>query len=67
MTMREKIAYLRNWAETRARMASSEPVESIEEQTVAFLTARAQAEASRQAAKAPNAKTKRTRAPARQT
>jgi ATP-dependent 26S proteasome regulatory subunit len=50
MTMREKIAYLRDWAETRARKASSEPAENVEEQTAAFLTARAQEEAFRQVA-----------------
>lgn len=61
MTMREKITYLRNWAETRARMASSEPVESIEEQTASFLLARAQEEASRQTAKAAAAKPKKTK------
>ncbi len=43
MTMREKISYLRDWAETRARKASSAPPESVEEQTAAFLHARAQA------------------------
>lgn len=37
MTMREKIAELRNWAETRARKASSAPVEGLEEQFVAFM------------------------------
>ncbi|HSV75016.1 MAG TPA: AAA family ATPase [Chthonomonadales bacterium] len=41
MTMREKIAHLRDWAETRARKASSDPPESIEEQAAAFLEARA--------------------------
>jgi SpoVK/Ycf46/Vps4 family AAA+-type ATPase len=52
MTMREKIAYLRDWAETRARKASSAPVESIEEQTASFLRARAEEEASRRAQQA---------------
>src|SRR5205807_1777964 len=47
MTMREKIAYLRDWASTRARDASSASPESIEEQTAAFLTARAEEEAFR--------------------
>jgi len=42
MTMREKIAYLRGWAETRARQASSNEPESIEEQMVSFLQARAE-------------------------
>ena len=42
MTMREKIAYLRTWAETRARQASSMEPESIEEQMVSFLQARAE-------------------------
>ena len=42
MTMREKIAYLRTWAETRARQASSTEPESIEEQMVSFLQARAE-------------------------
>jgi SpoVK/Ycf46/Vps4 family AAA+-type ATPase len=37
MTMREKIAELRNWAETRARKASSAPPESLEEQFAAFM------------------------------
>lgn len=47
MTMREKIAYLRDWASTRCREASSAPPESIEEQTAAFLKARAEEEAAR--------------------
>src|SRR5262249_20012265 len=47
MTMREKIAYLRDWAQTRARDASSASPESIEEQTAAFLLARAEEEAYR--------------------
>jgi ATP-dependent 26S proteasome regulatory subunit len=47
MTMREKIAYLRDWAETRARMASSATPESLEEQMAAFLEARAEEEAIR--------------------
>jgi hypothetical protein len=42
MTMREKIAYLRTWAETRARQASSMEPESIEEQMATFLQARAE-------------------------
>jgi len=41
MTMREKIAYLRDWAKTRARPASSAKVESLEEQAEAFLRLRA--------------------------
>lgn len=41
MTMREKIAYLRDWAETRARQASAEQVETPEEQEAAFDEARA--------------------------
>lgn len=53
MTMREKIAYLRDWASTRARDASSASPESIEEQTAAFLTARAEEEAFRRKAKVP--------------
>ncbi len=73
MTMREKIAYLREWADTRARKASGAPVESVEEQTAAFLLARAQAAAHRAAKaekvagnsaankKAPVARTRRTR------
>ena len=48
MTMREKIASLRDWASTRARKASNAPVESIEEQTAAFLLARAKEEEERQ-------------------
>lgn len=44
MTMREKIAYLREWASTRARMASDARVETFEEQATVFLAARAQAE-----------------------
>ncbi len=44
MTMREKIAYLRDWASTRARQASSAKAESFEEQAAAFLAARAEAE-----------------------
>jgi SpoVK/Ycf46/Vps4 family AAA+-type ATPase len=68
MTMREKIAYLRDWAETRARKASSEPAESIEEQTAAFLMARAQEESFRQAAAAQAPKTaKPKRASAKKT
>ncbi len=42
MTMREKIAYMRDWAETRARKASSAPVETLEAQMAAFLQARAE-------------------------
>ena len=40
MTMREKIAYLRDWAATRARPASSVEVESFEDQAAAFLANR---------------------------
>lgn len=40
MTMREKIAYLRDWASTRARPASSVEVESFEDQAAAFLANR---------------------------
>jgi ATP-dependent 26S proteasome regulatory subunit len=63
MTMREKISYLRNWADTRARMASSEPIESVEEQTAAFLQARAQEEASRRNPTAVAAKPRRVKSP----
>ncbi len=42
MTMREKIAYMREWAETRARKASTAPPETLEEQLASFLTARAE-------------------------
>ncbi len=49
MTMREKIAHLRGWAETRARQASSAPVETFEEQAAAFLAAKAQRDAERAA------------------
>jgi len=52
MTMREKIAYMRDWADTRARQASSAQPESIEEQTAAFIMARAMEEAKRRAADA---------------
>ncbi len=47
MTMREKISALRDWATTRARKASSAPVENIEEQVAAFLLARAKEEEDR--------------------
>ncbi len=66
MTMREKIAYLRDWASTRARDASSASPESIEEQTAAFLTARAEEEAFRRkerARKIAGADAKPARAP----
>lgn len=53
MTMREKISYLRQWANTRARPASSEKVESLEEQAAAFLKARAEREAALRTAAAP--------------
>ena len=42
MTMREKIAYMRDWAETRARKASSAPLENIEDQIATFLKNRAE-------------------------
>lgn len=42
MTMREKIAYMRDWAETRARKASSAPLEKIEDQIATFLQNRAE-------------------------
>lgn len=41
MTMREKIAYLRDWASTRARPASSARVETFEEQAATFVALRA--------------------------
>jgi SpoVK/Ycf46/Vps4 family AAA+-type ATPase len=50
MTMREKIAYLRDWASTRARPASSATPESFEEQAAAFLAARAIAKLERASA-----------------
>lgn len=53
MTMREKIAYLRDWASTRARLASSQKAESFEEQANAFLAARAGAAGARKTADAP--------------
>lgn len=52
MTMREKIAYLREWADTRARKASSAPVESVEEQEMVFLMERAKAAESERLEKA---------------
>jgi len=61
MTMREKIAYLRDWAETRARQASSAEPESIEDQTSAFLHARAQALARNKQNRFPTEKSARTR------
>lgn len=42
MTMREKIGAMREWATTRARKASSQPPETLEEQLAAFLHARAE-------------------------
>jgi ATP-dependent 26S proteasome regulatory subunit len=42
MTMREKIAYLRDWAATRARQASSAHAESFEEQATVFMALRAE-------------------------
>jgi ATP-dependent 26S proteasome regulatory subunit len=59
MTMREKIAYLRDWADTRARQASSTPPESLDEQEVAFMAGRAIAEREEQDNKAAKAKAKR--------
>ena len=53
MTMREKIAHLREWAQTRARQASSAPVEPFEEQAAAFLAAREQQSADRAQAAIP--------------
>jgi ATP-dependent 26S proteasome regulatory subunit len=44
MTMREKIAYLREWAKTRARPASNQPVESFEEQAEVFFRVRMEAQ-----------------------
>lgn len=67
MTMREKIAYLRDWAETRARKASSAPVESVEEQTAAFLHARAQALARKRQEKNGDTKPKAKPAATRKT
>jgi len=40
MTMREKIAYLRDWASTRARQASSQKAEDFEEQATVFTALR---------------------------
>jgi hypothetical protein len=67
MTMREKIAYLRDWASTRARDASSASPESIEEQTAAFLTARAEEEAFRRKAGAATQGDGKTARPRRAT
>ncbi|MBM3496196.1 MAG: AAA family ATPase [Armatimonadetes bacterium] len=47
MTMREKIAYLRDWASTRARPASSAEVESFEDQAASFLAGRIMAKQDR--------------------
>lgn len=55
MTMREKIAYLRDWASTRARQASSAKVETFEEQAASFLASRMRGEADRGVTAGPDA------------
>ena len=42
MTMREKIAYMRDWSKTRARPASDEHAESLEELVSIFLISQSQ-------------------------
>ena len=57
VTMHEKITYLRDWAQSRARFTSSAPVENIDDLTANFLANRiiAQAEAAAAAVPPPEA------------
>ncbi len=66
MTMREKIAYLRDWASTRARPASSSEPESFEEQAAAFLAGRLIAKQDREQGQEPRAESREPRAESRE-